>query len=332
MKVAVAGLGWWGRQIISCLAKSSRFDILYGVDPAPPAGTDEFLAEYGIRHGKELSDVLPDKNLEGVILATPHSLHEEQCLAVIAAGKELFCEKPLTMTAMGAAQVIEACQRRGKILGIGHERRYEEGFEQVQSFLDRGVLGKPLLFEANVSHDLFRNADKSNWRLDPKHAPGGMMTGTGIHLTDLAICFFGPVATVQAHTATLVFEPPAIDFVNVALSFKCGARGTITLLSCTPYCGRVAVFGDRGWVEVVSEGNVDQGKPATATLCTGTREPREVKSYKPSDTVTQNFEAWASAVMGEGVYRFTKEQILENIKVFEAIVNSATASGAVIEM
>src|ERR1700751_5585877 len=146
MKVAVAGLGWWGRQIISCLAKSSRFDILYGVDPAPPDGTDEFLAEYGIRHGKELSDVLPDKNLEGVILATPHSLHEEQCLAVIAAGKELFCEKPLTMTAMGATQVIEACQRRGKILGIGHERRYEESFEQVQSFLDRGVLGKPLLF------------------------------------------------------------------------------------------------------------------------------------------------------------------------------------------
>src|ERR1700739_4562427 len=116
------------------------------------------------------------------------------------------------------------------------------------------------------------------------------------------------------------------------LSFKCGARGTITLLSCTPYCGRVAVFGDRGWVEVVSEGNVDQGKSTTATLCTGTREPREVKSYKPSDTVTQNIEAWASAVTGEGVYRFTKEQILENIKVFEAIVNSATAGGAVIEI
>jgi predicted dehydrogenase len=132
--------------------------------------------------------------------------------------------------------------------------------------------------------------------------------------------------------ATLVFEPRATDFVNVTLTFKCGARGTTTLLSCTPYFGRVAVFGDKGWIEVVSEGNVDQGKPTTVALCTGTREPREVTSYAVSDTVTKNFEAWAAGAMGEGVYRFTNEQILENIKVFEAIVNSAKTGGAVIEI
>ena len=42
MKVAVAGLGWWGKQIISCLSKTSRFQVLYGVDPGPPSDVAEF--------------------------------------------------------------------------------------------------------------------------------------------------------------------------------------------------------------------------------------------------------------------------------------------------
>ena len=68
--------------------------MVYGIDPSPPNGADEFLAKYGIQYATELSEILANKNVEGVVLATPHSMHEEQCLAVIAAGKQLFCEKP----------------------------------------------------------------------------------------------------------------------------------------------------------------------------------------------------------------------------------------------
>ena len=42
MKVAVAGLGWWGKQIIACLDRSPRFEVLYGIDPKPPADVEEF--------------------------------------------------------------------------------------------------------------------------------------------------------------------------------------------------------------------------------------------------------------------------------------------------
>jgi predicted dehydrogenase len=104
-------------------------------------------------------------------------------------------------------------------------------------------------------------------------------------------------------------------------------RAAITLLSSVPYYGRVTVFGDNGWVEVVTEGNVDQGKPTIVTLCTGTNEPRQVTIHHPTDTVTANFEAWAAAVAGSSVYRFTTAQILDNIRVLEAIVTSAREDG-----
>jgi predicted dehydrogenase len=189
MRVAVAGLGWWGKQIISSIGKSPRFKILYGVDPLPVAL--DFLASHDIHHASDLAAILADPKVDGVILATPHQLHEEQCLAVLAAGKELFCEKPLTMTAAGARRIIDACEKAGKVLGIGHERRYEEGFEFVQKLVAEGALGGPLLYEANISHDLFKNIDRANWRLDPKHAPAGMMAATGIHQTDLCVALLG---------------------------------------------------------------------------------------------------------------------------------------------
>src|SRR5579872_881956 len=159
MRVAVAGLGWWGKQIIGCLKRSASFDVRYGVDPATSGEPKAFLDSHGVRYLADLDAALSSADVDGVILATPHRLHEEQCLRVLAAGKELFCEKPLTMTAAGAARVLDACAKAGKALGVGHERRYEECFELVGRLIGEGALGKPLLFDANISHDLFRAVD-----------------------------------------------------------------------------------------------------------------------------------------------------------------------------
>jgi predicted dehydrogenase len=156
MKVAVAGLGWWGKQIISCLSKTSRFKVLYGVDPAPPADVPEFRKAHQFTLAANLDEALSDPLVEGVILATPHALHEEQALRVIAAGKNLFCEKPLTMTGDGAKRIVAACEKAGKVLGVGHERRWEPAFEELQRLVGAGALGAISLFEANVSHDNFR--------------------------------------------------------------------------------------------------------------------------------------------------------------------------------
>lgn len=327
MKVAVAGLGWWGKQIITCLEKSPRFEVLYGVDPSPPADVAAFREAHPFELATDLDAVLADPAVEGVILATPHALHEEQALRVIAAGKELFCEKPLTMTAAGAQRVVDACRKAGKVLGIGHERRYEPAFEELQRLVDEGALGRLLLIEANMSHDQFRRLDRSNWRLDPAHAPAGMMTAVGIHMTDLFARLAGPVAEVRARSGSLIFDPPAEDFVSANIVFKSGVRASFTSLSVTPFYFRFTVFGDAGWVEIVGEANVDRGKP-TYLIHSDAPEQRRQVTYEATDTVTDNFEAWADAVAGRAPYRFTPEQLVDNIKIFEAIVKSSRNDGA----
>jgi predicted dehydrogenase len=330
MKVAVAGLGWWGKQIIRCLSRSAKFDVLYGVDPTPPEGVEDFAREFSIKLERDFAAVLSDPAVEGVILATPHSLHEEQILGVVAAGKNVFCEKPLTMTAAGAERVIEACRKADKVLGIGHERRFEPGFEEMIRLVQEGSLGQILYLDANVSHDQFRKLDHSNWRLNTTHAPAGMMTAVGIHLTDLFVLLAGAPAEVSAQTASMIFVPPAEDFVTARIRFRSGARAALTALSATPFYARFTVYGDLGWVEVASEANIDRGKPTTLIHCDATG--RRTVVYEATDTVTENFEAWADAVAGRTSYRFSNGQLLDNIRLFESIVRSSRQGGATISL
>jgi predicted dehydrogenase len=330
VRIAVAGLGWWGKQIIACLEKSPRFEIAMGVDPTPPADIEEFRKLHPFKLAHSLDDALSDRQIEGVVLATPHALHEQQTLKIIAAGKNLFCEKPLTMTGEGAKRIIAACRRAGKVLGIGHERRFEPAFEEVQRLVSEGALGKILLMDANVSHDNFRRLAKDNWRLNPESAPAGMMTAVGIHMTDLFIKLAGPPQEVRARSARLIFQPPAEDFVSADILFRSGAVGSLTALSITPFYARFTIYGDAGWVEVTSEANVDQGKPTTLTHVD--HKGRRSIVYEAADTVTQNFEAWADAVQGKTSYRFTDDELIENIRIFEAIVKSTRLNGAAVSL
>src|SRR5262245_33873978 len=131
MNVVVAGLGWWGKVLAKSLSRSPRFKIAYVVDPKPPEGADAFGRECGFEIKPDFGAMLADRNVDGVILTTPNALHEEQTIAAFGAGKAVFCEKPLTMTGAGAERMVAAADKAGKVLGIGHERRYEPAYEEL---------------------------------------------------------------------------------------------------------------------------------------------------------------------------------------------------------
>jgi hypothetical protein len=93
----------------------------------------------------------------------------------------------------------------------------------------------------------------------------------------------------------------------------------------------MSFFGSNGWVEVKENGNVDKGLPSDLTHCDANLE-RRVRSYTPVNTVRQNFEAWGAAIAGEAPYRFTHAQILDNVRVLDAVVRSAAADGELIRI
>jgi predicted dehydrogenase len=325
IRIGIIGLGWWGKQIVTCLADSPRFKVVAGCD-IDTTMAEPFAAAHDFDLIDDYRDLLNHPDVEAVAVVTPHALHEEMAIAASNAGKHVFCEKPLALTTASAERILAACKKAGSVLGIGHERRYEPAMEEMRRLFASGALGRILLMDANVSHNNFRKMDPSNWRRDPKHAPAGAWTALGIHLGDLFVSLAGTPARVTARTTSQIFAKPSEDFVSADIDFANGARGRITCLSTPPFYARFTLIGDQGWVEVQEGGNVDKGI-ASSFVHAGPDGTRETRSYDHVNTVRMNFEAWADAVEGRAPYRFSTDELLANIRILDGVVRSAAADG-----
>jgi predicted dehydrogenase len=322
LKTAQVGLGWWGSQVTRVLKGSEKIQIVCGVDPSPEVAR-RYREAHGLPVVADFQQVLDDRQVEAVILTIPHRLHEDAVLRAAAAGKQIFCEKPLSLTVASARRMIEACDRAGIVLGIGHERRFEPAWEEVKRMADAGEFGTIIHMEGHWSHDRWLNMAADNWRGSKEEAPAAGWTGMGVHLSDMMLSLVEPVVEVQAHTARRILVIPTGDVVSVHLHFADGTTGHICALSATPDYARLAVFGSHAWAEARETQHVDPG--GTTHFYVRRRGDKEQtrRSFEPASPVRAGYEHWADAVAGRAEYRFTNRQRLGNVAVLEAVVRSA---------
>src|SRR5918911_3280357 len=98
IRAAIVGLGRWGMTLVNSVqGKSGKLHFTHAVS-RDPAHVRDFTLRHGIEMVGALDAVLDTRDIDAIVLATPHSLHLEQILAAARAGKAVFCEKPLTLT------------------------------------------------------------------------------------------------------------------------------------------------------------------------------------------------------------------------------------------
>lgn len=320
IRAAMVGLGWWGRHMVNSVEGSEKIKIVRLTARRPDRHRD-FSEEKGIPLVDDYHAVLEDPEVDAVILCTPHSQHEDQVLAAVQRGKQIFCEKPLSLTKGSIERMLAATNGAGLIMGVGHERRYESTMEAIAGIVASGELGTQMHVEANFSHSIFASIDADGWRGSQEEAPAAGMTGMGVHLTDLFISMLGPVASVVAQTARRVLPLPTGDVVTVQLQFESGATGFVGAISATPYYGRFTVFGSEMWVEARDDAHPQEGGRTHLITC-GKDGIQHSQTFEPKDPVRANLEEWADAVEGHGGYRFTDEQRVGNVALLEAIARS----------
>jgi predicted dehydrogenase len=315
------GLGWWGRHMVNTVKGSDKLEIVRLAARRPDRHRD-FAAETGIPLLDDYQQVLEDPEVDAVILCTPHSQHEDQVHAAIEHGKQIFCEKPLSLTKASAERMVAAARGAGLIIGVGHERRFESTMEEITRLVTSGEIGIHMHAEANFSHDIFASVAVDNWRASREEAPAAGMTGMGVHLTDLLISMLGPVEAVAAQTARRALDLPTGDVVTVQLRFQSGATGFVSAISSTPYYGRFTIFGDRMWVEARDDSHPQHGGKTHLITC-GKDGVQHTRTFDAKDPVRANLEEWADAVANGAEYRFNDEQRIGNVAVLEAIAKSA---------
>ena len=321
LRIAIAGFGWWGRHIATRLKGHPSITVSAVIEPVPAIHDD--IRAFGLPPLETLDAALARDDVDAIILTTPNPVHEEQVTACAAAGKHVFCEKPLGLTAASARRSVAAVEKAGVQLGIGHERRFEPAMVALKSAIDAGELGTIMHAEAAFSHDKLIGVPKGDWRTSKAVAPAAGMTAMGIHLTDLFISFFGRVKTVQAMTADRSLGWETGDVVTAQLGFEQGMTATLSAVLHTPHFIRCHVFGSKQWIEVLNESHPDTPGGKVNYLIAETGQDMIHKELEWEDAVVRNLEAFADAIAGDAPYPFTTNQMVHNIEVLEAITRSA---------
>src|SRR2546430_16132616 len=197
LNTAMIGLGWWGKERVRSARTSQLMRFTRGVTLEPETVRD-FASEMKLDIGTSYEDVLADKSIDAVVLATPHTRHRAQVEAAAAAGKHVFCEKPFALTVEDAKAAISACRKAGVALGVGHNRRFWPSILKLKEVVGSNEFGTVMFAEGNYSHDILANTPLDNWRSAPQETKAGGMTGMGIHLLDAISFLIGPMARVIA--------------------------------------------------------------------------------------------------------------------------------------
>lgn len=323
LNAAIVGIGRWGQLLVeSVQGKSDQIQFVAGATRTR-AKAEEFCSAHKIDLRDDYAEIIGDSAIDAVVLATPHSQHEEQIIAAAQAGKHVFTEKPFTLSRASAERALAACKEAGITVAIGHNRRFMKNIEALKAMVQSGELGTVLHIDGNQSTDL--GAAKGAWRDSRAESPAGGMTSLGIHALDCMIHMGGSVAEVDAISTRRSIGYDIDDATAVLVRFASGATGTLTTLASGGKIWHLRVAGSDGWAEARDN--------KTLTVCRKDGEPEKITfdsdAYPHLNSIAGELNEFASAAQGQGNYRISADEILNATSVLEAISQSAESGGRV---
>jgi len=326
IRAGIVGLGRWGRALVDAVAGKTGDDIRFvRATTRTPGRAEEFCHQRQIALVDSYEDMLRARDIDVVVLATPHSQHEAQALAAIAAGKHVFVEKPLTLDLKSAVRVAEAAREAGLVLAVGFTRRFHPSVAELRRRAHDGRLGSIVAMVAQHTTSTVQFIAPDNWRASAAEAPGGAFTAVGVHALDHMIEFAGRVRDVRCITARN-YPGPSDDTTTIMLRFEAGASGLIFCSVATATNFEFTAYGTKGLAEI-SRFDLSQFRFApTATVApTGTvpAPADEILQFSGFDMLHAEMTAFARAVRDGAPYLVPIGEVLHGMAVFDAVVESA---------
>lgn len=244
--VGLIGSGFMGRTHAFAFANAGRvFSLPVAVDLELLADVNEeraasAAAALGFRRATgNWYDVIADGVVQIVAITTPNVLHKEMALAAIAAGKHVYCEKPLAPTAADAQEMARIAERAGVVTAVGFNYLKNPMLKLARDIIASGEIGTVHSFQGFHAEDYMADAETPwSWRLDPAGG-GGALADLGSHIIATARYLVGPIESVLGDVVTAIGSRPvapgsterravAVDDVARAhLRFAGGATGSL---------------------------------------------------------------------------------------------------------
>lgn len=224
--IGVIGLGRLGYQHTMNITRTMGAQLVAVSDPFP-AALERGVEDFGVTGYQDYKEMLKDPAVEAVVVATPTQTHYDVLMDVIASGKPIFVEKPITFTVEEAEKIIKAVADANLYLQVGFMRRFDPGHVAAKNVIVAGDCGKPIYI-----HDCQRDPNGP----PPAYVPqsGGLFVDMGIHDLDVARWLMGcEITEIYAQGAVLkhefLKELNDVDDGQMLLKFENGGIGMIEI-------------------------------------------------------------------------------------------------------
>ena len=268
LRIGLIGTGFIGRShAIALSAVGTVFDEIQPPVLELVADVNETRAEaarraLGFRRGTgDWRTLIADPAVDIVDVCTPNHLHREMVLAALAAGKHVYCEKPLALVASEAAEMAAAADRAGVTHLVGFNFPCNPILQTVREMLAAGELGEVIGFRGRYLEDYLADpALPFSWRCERRLAGPGALADLGSHLINLGHVLVGDLARLHATLHTVIREriepatkkPRRVENEDVAyalVEFANGAPGSFEISRVAAgykHGLAVRIFGTRG--------------------------------------------------------------------------------------
>jgi len=244
VRVGLVGIGSWSGVIADAVQQSEKLELVTCFSRTAEKRI-AYSRRYGCDQEKSYEELLKREDIDGVLLITPNAVHAEQTELAARYRKHVFVEKPIANTPADGKRMIEACRKAGVILMVGHNMRRLAGFRKIKELIDNGAIGKPVMAEANFSHNLGFELTAADWRwtADDSGCPAGSLMTMGVHHADTLTRFFGPIQSAFAYFGKLYIPAPVEDVTATVFRFQSGILGYLGSNYCSLKSNHISVYG-----------------------------------------------------------------------------------------
>jgi UDP-N-acetylglucosamine 3-dehydrogenase len=233
VKIVLIGLGRMGRNHFRILKDTPGFELVAVVDgkAAPPSPAD--LA--GAKFVRDISEI-DDASYDAAVIATPTGTHHAVALQLVAKGKHLLVEKPLASTYQQGVEILEAAQKKGIKLVVGHVERFNPAVRKLREIIREGFLGTPIHFAFT----------RVGGYPDTLVQGNNVILDLAVHDIDVLRSVVGPLK-LEHSMCHVTWREGVFDTAEIFLASASGASATVHVNWITPTKIRsIRVTGTRG--------------------------------------------------------------------------------------
>ncbi len=331
--VGLGGMGNWHRETIM---RIDNLQVCGSFDIKP--NRQQFAKDNGIKAYESFEALLADPIVDIVLCSTPNDLHRDIVIQALHAGKNVVCEKPVTLSSTDLQAMINAATETGKLFVVHQNRRWDEDYLTMKNIFDKQLLGEVFRIESRVHGS---RGIPGDWRQE-KERGGGMVLDWGVHTLDQMLLLVpGKIKKVYA-TLSHVTNELVDDGFFAELTFESGLKailevGTSNFITLPRWymLGRdgtanIPYWSLKGEMFRITDWSKNDAVPIrTAAGLTKTMAPRTNETIKtqPLEIIHSDIRDFYRNVMatleGKAKILVPNDQVMRVVKLMEAIFDSA---------